>query len=420
MKNIVLLLFLFSGTAFGQTTTLTLEDCLKKAKANYPVIKEKQLIQEIEANNIKGYNKNWLPRLSFNAQATYQSEVTSFNMPGFDFPAFPKDQYQNVLLVEQSLFDGNTIKQQKEVERINTQNELQKNEVELYKLADRVNSLYSNLLLARENLEILSLYKNDIGNKKSTLSASLQNGLVLESNVNTLEAEELKTEQNMIEVRNNIDAMYLSLGMLINQPLDDSTKLTVSVPVPQSAGDGSNRPEMKLFASQTNLLEARYRLVNKAALPKLNVFGEGIYGRPGYNFLDQSMRFYGRVGVSLKWNISTLYGLSKEKQGLLLSKQLVDVQKETFSFNLKNTLYTQNAQIKSLQEIIEKDKLIVEKRHRIREVASSQLENGAINSTDYLTELNAEMQAVLNQKVHEIKLMNAVTNYNTTQGIPNF
>jgi hypothetical protein len=96
------------------------------------------------------------------------------------------------------------------------------------------------------------------------------------------------------------------------------------------------------------------------------------------------------------------------------------VQKEVFEFNIKSALVAQEASINSLKQIIEKDKSIVEKRHHITETASSQLENGSITTTDYLTELNAEMQATLNQKIHEIKLMNAITTFNTTQGNTNF
>ena len=99
---------------------------------------------------------------------------------------------------------------------------------------------------------------------------------------------------------------------------------------------------------------------------------------------------------------------------------MINVQREVFLFNLKNQLTTQSAQISSLQQMVDKDQLIIEKRHNVTVTASSQLENGKITVTDYLTQLNAEMQATLNQKIHEVKLMNAMTNYNTTKGINNF
>ena len=99
---------------------------------------------------------------------------------------------------------------------------------------------------------------------------------------------------------------------------------------------------------------------------------------------------------------------------------MIDLQKEVFEFNLKTTMNTQLAQINALKSNIEKDKIIIEKRQNIKKTAASQLDNGVITSTEYLVQLNAEMQAVLNQKVHEIKLMNAITTFHTTQGITNF
>ena len=147
---------------------------------------------------------------------------------------------------------------------------------------------------------------------------------------------------------------------------------------------------------------------------------EGAYGRPGPNFLNQDLRFFEQASINLKWNIGNLYTLKNEKQNITIGKKMVDVQKEVFEFNTRNALITQYEQINSLKDIIEKDKLIIEKRHNITKTSSSQLENGTITTTDYLTQLNAEMQAVLNQKVHEVKLMNAITNYNTTKGINNF
>ncbi len=419
MKKSILFLLLIASTCFGQKQSISIDSCIIWAKKNYPLIKQNNLIEQNSENNIKGDNKNWLPKVSFISQATYQSEVSEFNLPGSHL-TFPKDQYMNALNVEQTLFDAGQIKQQKLVEKLNAENELEKNEVELYKLIDRVNQLYSSILLTRENLKTLNIYLNDITNKKTIISASLKNGLVLQSNLDGLEAEELKTEQSIIEAKENINAIYQSLGQFINKTITDSTELSVQPIIPAKQGNEINRPELKMFSNQKDLIDARYKLTNKAAFPRIAVFGEGVYGRPGYNFLNQDMRFFGKAGINLKWNISALYNLSKEKQNASISKQMVDVQKEVFEFNLKTSMATQTASINSLKQILEKDKSIIEKRHHISLTAASQLENGSITTTDYLTELNAEMQAILNQKIHEIKLMNAITNYNTTKGITNF
>lgn len=415
MKRLTFLFITITSFGFAQSPTLSLDSCLQMAKRNYPLIKQNQLIEENGKNNVKTDNKNWLPKASFISKATYQSEVVEFN--GL---SFPNDSYLTAIDLEQTLFDGGQIHQQKKLDRLNCQNELLKNEVELYKLIDRVNQLYSNILLMRENIKTLNVYKDDITNKKTILSSSLNNGMILQSNMDALEAEELKTEQSIVEATENLKALYISLGMFINKTVDDNTALSTDPVMNASAGQEISRPELKLFDAQKSILDVRHKLNNKAAMPRIALSGEGAYGRPGPNFLNQDLRFFGQASISLKWNIGSLYNLSNEKQNIEISKKMVDVQKEVFEFNLKSTLATQTAQINSLKDIIAKDKLIIEKRHNIKETAAKQLENGSITSTDYLTELNAEMQATLNQKVHEIKLMNAITNYNSTKGINNF
>ncbi len=415
MKQLTLLLLTITSMCFGQKTTLTIDSCIQMAKRNYPLIKQNKLIEEIGKNYIQANNKNWLPKLSFNSKATYQSEVIQFS--GI---SFPHDNYISSLDVDQTLFDAGQLKQQKQLDRLNNEQELLKNEVEMYKLIDRVSQLYYSILLMRENFKTLTIYKNDITNKKINLSESLKNGLILQSTFDELEAEELKTEQSIIETQNNIQAINQSLEMFINMPINDSTELSAQPIINTAKGDEINRPEIKLFDAQKALLDARYKLTTRNTLPHLALNGQGAYGRPGPNFLNQNLRFFAQGGISLKWNIGSLYNLSNEKQNRNISKQMIDVQKEVFDFNLKTFMIKQTGEINSLKAIIEKDEKIIEKRHNISLTASKQLDNGNITSTDYLTQLNAEMQAILNKKVHEIKLMNAITSYNFNRGINNF
>lgn len=415
MKKITLLLLLVSNLAIAQNTNLTLDSCIQRTKRNFPLSKQNSLISENERNALNSDNKSWFPKLSFITKASYQSEVVEFQ--GL---SFPKDNYLSAIDLEQTLFDAGLTHKQKELDKLNSINEAQKNQVELYKLIDRVNQLYSSVLLARENLKTLAIFKTEIGNKKSNLSASVANGLLLQSNLDELEAEELKTEQSIIEARENLNALYVSLGMYINTSLDDSTKLSLNPLGGTALSEEINRPELKLFTTQKSLLDVRHKLSNKAAFPKLTLSAEGAYGRPGPNFLNQDLRFFGQAAVNLKWNVGSLYTLSNERQSITISKKMVDVQKEVFEFSIRNALTSQSAQISALKSMIEKDKLIVEKRHNISQTTSAQLANGTITSSDYITQLNAEMQAVLNEKVHEIKLMNAISNYSTTKGITNF
>jgi hypothetical protein len=70
--------------------------------------------------------------------------------------------------------------------------------------------------------------------------------------------------------------------------------------------------------------------------------------------------------------------------------------------------------------VLQLDDAIVQKKTEIAAVSANQLENGKITATVYLLQLNDEMAARLNRKLHEIKRLNAWSNYNITLGLVNF
>ena len=84
-KYILLFLILFCKVSFSQTSdTLTLDICQKKALENYPLIKQKDLINKTSELKLLNIAKVYLPQLNLNGQATYQSAVTDiayFNSP---------------------------------------------------------------------------------------------------------------------------------------------------------------------------------------------------------------------------------------------------------------------------------------------------------------------------------------------------
>jgi outer membrane protein TolC len=378
-------------------------------------MRQNALITQNSDVSLKAINENWFPKLSFLAQGVYQSEVVS--IPGFA-TGFPHDSYLTQVSLDQTLFEGGQTKQQKNIEHINAQIEVQKNEMELYKLIDRVNQLYVSVLLTRSNNELLKIFKANLENRKKNLESGAKNELVLASSVDELEAEILKTEQSIIEGTENLTALYQNLALLTNRTFNDSTifemtpiggKVNLSAPI--------TRLETELFSLQESLVDSRYKLTNRLALPKISVGIAGNYGRPGPNFINQNLRFFGSANLTVRWNMSSLYGLNREKTRYEINKQMISVQRETFDLSVQTALTTQQAQLNSMQTVIEKDKLIVEKRHNVATTGASQLDNGKITVTAYTTQLNEEMSAKLNQKIHEIKLMNAQSGYNTTKGI---
>jgi hypothetical protein len=95
----------------------------------------------------------------------------------------------------------------------------------------------------------------------------------------------------------------------------------------------------------------------------------------------------------------------------------VQADADAFRLRVRSSLNKIEQQIKQLQDQIKLDKKIVALRKNVVQEKKSQLAQGAITSTEYITELNAESQAWLNLKIREVRLIQAKIEYSTQKGI---
>jgi outer membrane protein TolC len=418
MKKISFFFLFFQGIIFAQNS-VSLDSCVRWAKKNYPLIQQNQEVLNQTSLNQSAISENWYPKINFLAQATYNTEVVAFNFPGMNV-SFPHDAYVTSLGFDQLVVDGGLTKLQHQVESINGLIELQKTEIELYKLIERINQLYVNILLGRENVEMLQLYQTDLERRRTNLSAGVQNGLVLSSSLDEIDAEILKTKQTLIESIANLTGLYQTLSFFTDHNISDNTALTQTPLGGIVANTIIQRPELSLFDLQTEMLNARLNAANVFAIPRISVGAAANYGRPGPNFINQQLRFFGSANLTVRWNVSSLYGLNRERKKLAVGKNLLEIQRSVFLFNVNANLTAQNPQLEALSKIIATDDQIISKRHTVTQTAVAQMENGKITVANYLTQLNAELQAKLTKKVHEIKLMNTISSINTTSGAIKF
>src|ERR1700730_2018713 len=129
--------------------TLTLDQANALARQNYPLIRQKDLIRQTADITIGNLSKAYLPQISLSGQASYQSDVTTVNIPipGIVIQPLDKDQYKIIVAdLNQVIYDGGLTGEQKQIQRLNAEVEDQKLEVELYKLQERVNQVYLSVL----------------------------------------------------------------------------------------------------------------------------------------------------------------------------------------------------------------------------------------------------------------------------------
>ena len=408
---------LISNCTVSAQEKLTLQEAYDLAQKNYPLIKQRELVKQTTGLTIDNLNKGYLPQFSLGGQATYQSEVTTIDVPipGFKFNPPSKDQYKVLADLNQVIYDGGVIKQQKNIQQMNENVNEQKIEVDLYNIKDRINQLFLGVLYFDEQLKQLELVKADLNDGIKKVQAQVDNGVALRSNLNLLQAQLLTTEQKGIELKASRKGLIDVLSLFINQSLPENIQLEKPI-LPAIIPNDIQRPELKLFSYQNNLLSSQTKLIDAKNLPKANFFVEGGYGKPGLNFLKNQFDFFYTTGLRFNWSFGGLYTQKKEKQLIDVNKKIVDIQKEIFLLNANTALKQQESEINKYQQLIATDQQIIDLRAKVKEAAKAQLENSVITTNDYLQEVNAEDQARQNLIIHQIQLLQSQINYMTLAG----
>jgi outer membrane protein TolC len=214
-----------ANTVYGQITdSLTLETCIQMAIEYSTISSQKTLQKQITDAKSNSANSLFLPQASLNGQASYQSDVTKISIPGVNIESLSKDQYKATLDLSQVIYDGGYISLEKQLYASGLLVEQAKLDVSQQQLKENVNGLYLSVLLLNENIRLVEILKKDIFTNIDKLSAMLKNGVALKSNIDILEAELLKTDQKLIELKMNKKGTIEMLAILLGKELSQNTK----------------------------------------------------------------------------------------------------------------------------------------------------------------------------------------------------
>ncbi len=407
-----ILLLIFSIASYSQQK-LTIEECYALAEKNYPLAKQINLLQQKSTYEIDALNKAKLPKIDLNAQATYQSDVIGLptTLPGVE--SLNKDQYRATLDVNQLLYNGGMIAANTKLKEAQTLTQQQQVEVNLYQLKSRINYSYMMILLWQDQRELLFAKQNTIYSKIKEVKSGVKNGAILPASEQVLEAELLKLEQALTENSFQRIKEIQNLSSLTTTTIAENAVL--ERPITAFKANGT-RPEIKFFDLQQDQIEASKNIIAKSNSPKLNAFGQAGYGNPGLNMLNNSFEDFYIVGLKLNWNVLDWNKSKTDKQALDIAKEVVATEKETFETNNQMQLNELQSEISKIEIIIKTDSQIIHLREKVVQSFDSQLRNGVITSSDYITELNQLFDAKTNQKVHQTQLELAKINYQTIKG----
>lgn len=410
-------IFLFFIGLINAQETITLEQCYQWSRENYPLIKKQELIKKAEQYTTENALKGWLPQVNITAQATYQNDVTQFpvKLPNVNVEPLSKDQYKVFADVSQTIYDGGNIRNQKNLAKIQSEVQNIQTEVELDKLKERINQLYFGILQTNKQWTQLQFTKLDIKEGIKKAEAQLKNGVIFRSNLDVLKAELVKIEQKEIELQAIKQNFVQMLSYFIKKNIDENTQL--ETPEKILLTKNNNRSELKLFDAQKQLLETQRKIINTKNTPKLGAFFQGGYGKPGFNMLKNEFDIFYIGGIRLNIPISGFYTQKNDLALLENQSQEIEIQRENFLFNQNFIEIQQRNDLEKIQNLIDKDNELIELRKNIKTASLAQLENGVINTNDYLREVTAEEQAILTKITHEIQYL--LTQYNLKANLNN-
>lgn len=418
MKKLMLMigvfLFVQNSSIFGQ---LTLESCYEKAFKNYPLVQQYALVEQSEMYTIKNANKGYLPQVSISAKATYQSDVTEIpiHIPGINFEGLSKDQYQVVCEVSQIVWDGGLINSQKKLTKTSTSVDQQKIAVDMYAIKERINQLFFGIILLEEQLRLLGILDKELENNFNRITALQNNGVAQKSDLDAIRVEQLKNKQKQIEIKSTMLSYRTMLSAFIGETISETTGLIKpSVELMNTANSSVNRPELLLFSAQNDFFDSQKKLIYATSLPKLGLFFQGGYGKPGLNMLNNEASPFYIGGVKFSWSFGNYYTQGSNLSKIELNKKMVNIQRETFLFNLNLKIAQQNNEIQKIQELIKTDNQIIELRSGIKKSAEIKVENGTLAVSDLIREINAENMAMQEKILHEIQLIISIYNLKNT------
>jgi outer membrane protein TolC len=390
MKSIVaqfLLLALCTTMLNGQ---VTLDQILQKVQAYAPEASLHIIAEQKEMLQVSNINKQLLPQFAITGQSTYQSDVTflDVNLPNIEIDRPSEFQYKLQMEVGQIIYDGGVLSMQKKVAEVEHQITKWQAEMVIEQLRLQAIQIYFSLLELKEQFTLLDSRREDLKAQVERMEISLENEIVLESDLNEFQAALISLDQNYIdlEIQENIFLHLLYRLTGVEYTNEDEFELPISLTSVENAD--IDRAYYRILEWQGTAIENNY--ANKKAMlkPKISGFGQLGVGRPGLNFLDNSFTDYYVLGLRFRMDLGNLYTRKGDRQISILEKEELDLKKKSFDRDLYSTISEYEENIIRFSKKVENDQKLLELKENIYNTAQAQFDNGAMNSSDFLMKWN--------------------------------
>ncbi len=402
--HLLLLAIVLQGLGL-QAQTLNLDSCKTKALRHIPVLKQKQVLSEIEKATIRAINMAYIPQLSVKAQGTYQSDVMElpFDVPIFEIPSIPKWQYQATLEASQIIWDGGMIESSKELVRSKQRIAEQELVIQEKKIAEDIEQIYFALQSIDAQILVLGNFEHELLLNLQRVESYMDSGLANEGDLNSVKIEQHKLNQNRIELESKRKALIKALGIFIGEDLPNNVSLDEAPKLISTEGEQVMRPELKKFRLRGLSLQAELSKLNANLWPRLIGFAQGGYGRPGLNFLKPEAAPFFIAGIKMLWPIGQLYSYKHDKSRLKAELQSIELEQESYLIQQQSKIAQKKEELNAIRSLMQEDDAIIALRKSNKAKADKQFELGVISMSDLMEKLYELHLAMQNKAIHLVQ-----------------
>ena len=384
---------------------LSLNEARSMARDNYPAIRQYRMIEQSRDFTLDNVMKGWLPQVSISAGAYGFTDILKsdkkMEQAGMDMNNFMANAS---VMIKQSVYDGGQIAARKKVVWAESQVQKQQLDVSMYAINEQVDQLFFSILLLDEQLEQNALLQKDLATSEQTIRSMMTGGIANQTDLDAILVERLKAEQQNESLLASRQSYLRMLGVFVGKDLAAAAE-TLEKPAQGYVRANVNRPELKYYASQNLLLDAQRKQLNTQLRPTVGIFGMGMVHSKMSDMLNNGMMV---AGVSVSWNIGSLYTRKNDIRKIEVQRQINDSQREVFLFNNRLQNEEANGAIASLKRQIEKDEEIVRLRESIRGKSDRKVELGTKSVNELVSDINAVSLARAQKAMHEIQLLKEI------------
>lgn len=404
-------------TTAGEVLDLT--TCRQWAKENSPLRRQTSLLQTTREVRETMIRTSSLPQFQLAGQASYQSDVFAlpFEIPTMETPEIPRFQFNVSLNLQQKIYDGGQTAHAVEMAKWDEKIQHQQTAVDLNKLDELINGLYFNILLLDKQKELLLAQQNLLADRVEPLESGVQNGVLLEGDVDAFRIRVLQLKQEISQLDENKNTL---IGLL--EAWTGKEELaTYTFAQPEKAAIQPSYPlaraEHQLFALQTASLQTEAAASRLALRPQLAAFGRLGLGSPNpFNFFETGISPFYMVGVSLKWNPYDWKNSQRKAQVIDLQRQMIQIRQAQFDQKVVSDIDREIGKARAQDGLLAQDAEIISLQEKIVRQADAQLKRGVITSSDYLAESNTLTQMKLKRELHRLQALQAQVQAETLAG----